>query len=67
MMNLINSVQAPKTTLGKSVRDAVIVGLAGGAILLVQGIDGVDFGQYDLIVSSVAGLIIASLNRVTRK
>ena len=67
MMNLINSIQAPKTALGKNVRDAIIVGLAGGAIFLLQELDGVDFGQYDLIVSSLAGFLITALNRATRK
>lgn len=59
--------QSPTSALGKSIRDAILFGLASGAIILIQSIDGVDFGQYDVIVSAVAGFLVTALNRFTRK
>ncbi len=67
MGNLWNRIQSPQTTFGKSLRDAAIFGAVGGVILFLQTVDAVDFGQYDVIASTIIGFLVTALNRVTRK
>lgn len=65
-MNILNRIQSPETILGKSLRDAVVAGLAAGAVVFLQTVDAVDFGQYEALISAFVGFGIAALNRTTR-
>lgn len=67
MQNIINRIQRPQTAFGKNIRDLFLFSLATGALAFFKGVDAIDFGAYDAIVTSVVGFIAVVLNRVTRK
>ena len=62
----VSRIQSPETVFGKSARDGIIVGLSWIMIVFLENLDQIDFGNYDAIVATIIGGLIASLNRKTR-
>jgi len=67
MKKIIYRIQSPTTQVGKSIRDAIIAGIAVGVVAILQNIDKIDFGGLDEIVATVIAFLVAQLNRTTRK
>lgn len=67
METIIERIQSPETEFGKNFRDGFIVALSVGGVAFFESLDKIDFGQYEVIVASVIGYLIAMINRYTRK
>lgn len=67
MKELLQRIQSPQTAIGKNIRDAVIAGLSYGLIQALEGINTIDFGEYDMIVAAIITLVVSTINRETRE
>lgn len=65
MINLLNRLRRPTSDIGRSIRDAIVLGLIAGCVSTLKDIDNINFGEIDAIISSVITFAITYLNRLS--